>query len=87
MLVHIYLDTGHASEAVDLLGGQTLNEGSQVGQQDPQLHNTLLLKALEGSQRWSDALTICKKMVANPEHRADDRVWLLLFKAGLFPEQ
>ena len=86
MLVHIYLGTGHASEAVDLFQSPTLSEESRLGQQDPQLHTTLLLKALEGSQRWGDAFAACRKLVQKPEYRGDDRVWDLLFKASSNPQ-
>ena len=84
--MHIYLDTGHASEAVDLLRAPALNEESRVGQQDPQLVNTLLLQALEKSERWTDAFQTCKEMVEKPEFRADDRVWNVLHKAGSEPQ-
>jgi hypothetical protein len=82
LLVHIYFRTGHAAEAVDLLRGPTLSEESRVGQQDPQLVNTLLLQALESSERWSDAFEVCKKLLEKPEYGGDDRVWNLLFRSS-----
>lgn len=86
LLAQIYMDTGHASEEVDLLNGSTLNPESQVGQRDPQAVNALLFEALEASQRWTDAFSVCKTMLEKPEHRGDDRVWNLLYKAGSDPQ-
>jgi hypothetical protein len=80
--VQIYLETDHASEAVDLLRSLTQNPQNAITKQDPQLLIGLLLDALEISERWKHAFETCKGLIEKPEYRSDDGVWRLLARSG-----
>ena len=80
LLVQIYLATGHADEAVEMLQGPTLNADSRVGGQDPQLNLSLLLRALGESKLLDKTVDVCHTLLEKPEHREDDRVWQLLLR-------
>jgi hypothetical protein len=78
LLVEVYCDTGHASEAMELLLTPKGSARSRIVHQDSQLRLTLLLKALQTSERWDDAFATCKKLLETPELASDDRIWRLL---------
>ncbi|RMD44340.1 hypothetical protein DV735_g837, partial [Chaetothyriales sp. CBS 134920] len=80
-LVHVYLDGGHAAEAVQLLCSPRFDENSNIGKQDPQLRSELLIKALTEAEKWDQAFSICVELLKEPENAIDDRVWDLLLKA------
>ncbi|RMZ80671.1 hypothetical protein DV738_g2670, partial [Chaetothyriales sp. CBS 135597] len=80
-LVHVYLDGGHAAEAVQLLCSPKFDENSNIGKQDPQLRSELLVKALTKAEKWDEAFSICAELLKQPENAIDDRVWDLLLTA------
>lgn len=81
LLAQVLNSTGHVQETVQLLQGETLNEGSRTGKQDPQLVLSLLLESLDASEQWDEALKMCEALLAKPEYQSDDRIWNLWLKA------
>ena len=80
LLIQIYLASGHAQEAVDLLLGPKFNAESRVVSQDPQLVTSLLLEALEAAGGSKQTLKACVDLLQKSEHRNDDRIWSLILK-------
>jgi hypothetical protein len=81
LLVQIYIATGHADEAVQLLRGPSLNRESAIGGQDPQLVTSLLLQAATASGKADVILQVCNDLLADEESRNDDRVWACLLES------
>ena len=80
MLARIYVATGYAKEAIQLLSQLLFNEAVNVGSHDPQLTLSLLLDAIAASEDWTQAVDICDKLLDNPEYRNDDRIWDVILK-------
>ena len=78
LLVQIYLATGHANEAVNLLTGPSLSVESTVGGQDPALVVSLLLQALGTTKDWPKTFEVCKRLLHSSNYKDDDRVWRLI---------
>lgn len=81
LLAQVLNSTGRTEETVKLLQGVALNMDSRIGQQDPQLVLSLLLEALDSSQKWDEALPLCQRLLSKPVHQSDDRIWNLWLRA------
>jgi N-terminal acetyltransferase B complex non-catalytic subunit len=86
LLVKIYLGTGHAREAVELLQSNNFGPKSRFAEQDPQLISALLLEAFEAAEAWREAFTHCQHRLTQQHHtqlgtQDDGKVWILLVKA------
>jgi hypothetical protein len=85
--VKIYLGTGHAREAVQLLQSDNFGPKSRFAEQDPQLISTLLLEAFEAAEAWQEAFSHCQDGLLEQHDghigtQDDGKVWMLLVKAA-----
>jgi hypothetical protein len=86
-LVKIYLGTGHAREAVQLLHSDNFGSKSRFAEQDPQLISALLLEAFEDGEEWQEAFTHCQDCLSQQQNgqvgtQDDGKVWMLLVRAA-----
>jgi hypothetical protein len=85
--VKIYLGTGHAREAVQLLQSDSFGPKSRFAEQDPQLINALLLEALESAEAWQEAFAHCQDRLSQHHNgeigmHDDGKFWMLLVEAA-----
>ena len=83
----IYLGTGHAREAVELLQSDTFGLKSRFAEQDPQLISALLLEAFEAAEAWPEAFAHCENFLLQHQHEEpgapdDGKLWMLLVRAA-----
>lgn len=86
-MVKVYLGTGHAPEAVQLLQSDNFGPQSRFAEQDPQLASALLLEAFESAEAWQEAFTYCQDRLLEHQNgqfgtQDDGKLWLLLVKAA-----
>ena len=80
----IYLRTGHANEALNLLQSDRLGLTSSIGQLDPRLCLSLALETMAAAELHEELFTLCSGLLMDPRYQQfdcinDDRVWKTLF--------
>ena len=83
----IYLGTGHAREAVQILQSDNFGPKSRFAEQDPQLVTALIVEAFEASKAWQEAFTFCRDVLSQQEIDQsvtpdEGKVWMLLVRAA-----
>ena len=83
----VYLGSGHATDALNLMQSKNLGLGSRFAKQDPQLISALLLEAYVSSTAWHDAFAHCKCRLSPQEDgqatiQNDEQLWELLTRSA-----
>ena len=72
MLVKVFVDDGHAKEAVALLRSEAFGLQSRYAEQDSQLILNLVLSAYEATEATEEASTFCRNLLLYDGYKSFD---------------